>query len=82
MPSGEIMDTKRILAELRSERDRLSQAIAAIEGITSEGARRQPRTAAKRVRRGGISAAGRKRLSMLMKRRWAQGKMKRRAKAA
>jgi hypothetical protein len=78
------MNTERILSELRSERDRLNQAIAAIEGITSDGARRQPRTGAKRVRRGGISAAGRKRLSMLMKRRWAQGKMKgrRRAKAA
>jgi hypothetical protein len=79
---GEIMNTERILAELRSERDRLNQAIAAIEGITSDGARRQPRIGPKRGRRGGISAAGRKRLSMLMKRRWAQGKMKRRTKAA
>jgi hypothetical protein len=76
------MNTERILAELRSERDRLNQAIAAIEGITSDGAGRQPRKGAKRGRRGGISAAGRRRLSMLLKRRWAQGKMKRRAKAA
>jgi hypothetical protein len=75
------MDTKRILAELRSERDRLNQAIAALEGINSDGTGRRPRTVAKRVRRGGISAAGRKRLSMLLKRRWKQGKMKRRAKA-
>jgi hypothetical protein len=74
------MDTERILSELRSERDRLNQAISAIEGITSDGARRQPRTGAKKG--GGISAAGRRRLSMLMKRRWAQGKMKRRSKAA
>lgn len=82
------MDTQRILAELLSERDRLNQAIAAIEGITSDGAgrsstRRHSATGVpKRRRRGGISAAGRRRLSMLMKRRWAQGKMKRRAKAA
>jgi hypothetical protein len=76
------MDTESILTELRSQRDRLNQAIAAIEGITSDGARHQPRTAAKRGRRHGLTAAGRKRLSMLMKRRWAQGKMKRRAKAA
>ena len=78
------MDTERILADLRSQRDRLNQAIAALEGISSDGARRQPRTGAKRGRRGGISAAGRRRLSMLLKKRWAQGKMKgrRRAKAA
>jgi len=76
------MNTERILAELRSERDSLDRAIAALEGITSDGARRQTTTGAKRGRRGGISAAGRKRLSMLMKRRWEQGKMKRRAKAA
>jgi hypothetical protein len=78
------MDIAGLLSELRSQRDRLNQAIAAIEGIASDGARRQTRTAAKRGRRGGISAAGRRRLSMLMKRRWAQGKMKgrRRAKAA
>jgi hypothetical protein len=76
------MDIADVLSELRSQRDRLDRAIAAIEGITSDGARRQPRTGAKRRRRGGISAAGRRRLSMLMKRRWASGKMKRRAKAA
>ncbi len=75
------MDIADVLSELRTQRDRLNQAIAAIESITSDGARRQPRTGAKRGRRGGISAAGRKRLSMLMKRRWASGKMKRRSKA-
>ena len=82
------MDRERILAELRSERDRLNQAIAAIEGITSDGAgrsstRRQPASGVpKGRRRREISAAGRKRLSMLMKKRWASGKMKRRMKAA
>ena len=82
------MDSERILSELRSERDRLNQAISAIEGINSDGAgrsstRRQSATGMRKGRRrGGISAAGRKRLSMLMKRRWAQGKMKRTAKAA
>jgi hypothetical protein len=76
------MDTKRILAELKSERARLDRAIAAITGISSDGESRSAKSAPKK-RRGGISAAGRKRLSMLLKRRWAQGKMKgRRAKAA
>jgi hypothetical protein len=82
------MDTERILTELRSQRDRLNQAIAAIEGISSNGARRS-RTARRSATtalthrgRHHLSAAGRKRLSMLMKRRWAQGKMKRRTKSA
>jgi hypothetical protein len=75
------MNLAGLLSELRSERDRLDQAIAAIEAITSDGARRQPRPGAKRGRSGGISAAGRKRLSMLMKKRWASGKMKGRRKA-
>jgi hypothetical protein len=75
------MNLAGLLSELRSQRDCLNQAIAAIEGITSDGARRQPRTGAKRSRRGRISAAGRRRLSMLLKKRWASGKMKGRRKA-
>ena len=76
------MDTKRILSELKSERARIDRAIAAITGISSDGVSR-PATFARKKRRGGISAAGRKRLSMLLKKRWAQGKMNgRRAKAA
>ena len=78
------MDTNRILAELRAERDRLDRAISAIEGLNSIGRRRAgrpPRAAATRGRRGRISAAARRKLSRLMKRRWAQGKMKPRTKA-
>ncbi len=74
------MEIKRILAELESERARIDRAIAAIEGISSDGVSRSA-TSAPKKRRGGISTAGRKRLSMLMKRRWAQGKMKGRGKA-
>jgi hypothetical protein len=76
---GILMDTKRILTELEAQRARIDRAIAAIEGIGSDGATRSATRAPKK--RGGISAAGRKRLSELLKRRWAQGKMKRRAKA-
>jgi hypothetical protein len=71
------MDTKRILQELRAESERIERAITAILGISSDGASR--RTPAKRARH--FSAAARKRLSLLMKRRWASGKMKGRAKA-
>ena len=73
------MDTKRIIAELRAERERLDQAIAAIEGLNSAGRQRvgrPPRAAEKPRRRGRMSAAARRKLSRLLKQRWAQGKMK------
>jgi hypothetical protein len=76
------MDVKRILAELRGEQTRLTRAIAALEAISTDGIKRSLSTTPKRRRRGRMTAAGRKRLSELMKKRWAQGKMKRKAKAA
>jgi len=74
------MDTNRILAELRAGRDRIDQAISAIEAVNSTGRRRvgrPPRTAQKPRGRGRMSAAARRKLSRLLKQRWAQGKMKR-----
>jgi hypothetical protein len=77
------MNTKRILVELHAERSRIDRAIAAIKAIHSDGASRPAaRVAPPKRRRGRMSAAARKRLSDLMKKRWAQGKMKRRAKTA
>lgn len=79
------MDTNRILAELRAERDRINQAISAIEAVNSTGRRRvgRPPKAARKVRRQGrMSAAARRKLSRLLKQRWASGKMKPRRKAA
>ena len=73
------MDTNRILVELRAERDRIERAIAAIEGLNSTARRRvgrPPRAAAIPRRRGHMSAAARRKLSRLLKQRWAQGKMK------
>jgi len=78
------MDTNRILAELRAERDRIDRAIAAIEGLNSTGHRRvgrPPRAVQQPRRRSRMSAAARRKLSRLLKQRWAQGKMKPRAKA-
>lgn len=78
------MDTKGILAELRIERGRIDRAIAAIEGLSSIGHRkagRPPRVATARRKRGRMSAAARRKLSRLLKQRWAQGKMKPQAKA-
>jgi hypothetical protein len=79
------MDPNRILTELRAECDRIGQAIAAIEAVNSTGRRRvgRPPKAARKVRRRGrMSAAARRKLSRLLKQRWAQGKMKPRAKKA
>jgi len=69
------MDTKTILAELRSERERTDRAITAKVG-------RRPKTVASRRRRSRMSPAARRKLSRLLKQRWAQGKMKPGAKAA
>jgi hypothetical protein len=76
------MDVKRILADLRGEQIRITRAIVALEAISSDGVKRSLSATPKKRRRGRMSAAGRRRLSELMKKRWAQGKMKRRAKAA
>jgi len=73
------LDIERIVAELEQERDRISQVIASLKGINSSGGTR--RSAAWNVRpgskrRGGMSAAARKRLSQTMKKRWAEKRKK------
>ena len=78
------MDTQQIVSALREERDRLDQAIAALEG--GNGRRRgrgisvlgNGRRGRRRRRR--LSAAAKKRISEMMKKRWAE--RKRAAKAA
>lgn len=78
------MTINSILAELRTERNRIDAAILALEAVNSTGRRRvgrPPRAAVTRRRRGRMSAAARRKMSRLMKQRWAQGKMQPRAKA-
>ena len=79
------MDTQQIISALREERDRLDQAIAALEGgngrrrgrgISVLGNGRRGR----RRRRRRLSDAAKKRISEMMKKRWAE--RKRAAKAA
>ena len=75
------MDTQRIVSELKAERNRLDRAIAALGGDSTTRA-----TLAKNVismdgaqapkKRHHLTAAGRKRLSMLMKKRWAEKRKK------
>lgn len=78
------MDAEKIIAELKSERDRLGRAIEALEG---SGPRRYAPRAAKVAtpppaattttkRAGRLTPAGRKRLSEAMKKRWAERRKK------
>ena len=62
------MSVEQIVAELRSERDRLDQAIAALEGSNQDGRRGRPRG------RRRMSAAARARISAAQKARWAKQK--------
>lgn len=72
------MDLASIVAELKRERDRLDNAIAALEGSAARRGRppgRRP--GASTGRRGGrrhMSAEARRRISEMMKKRWAERK--------
>jgi len=75
------MDIQNILGDLKRERERLDKAIAALEGLGSGRRRGRPagsHAAAKRPRRY-MSAAARKRISEMMKQRWAERKKRTRA---
>jgi hypothetical protein len=73
------LDLEKIVTELEQERDRLSQAIAVLKQRNSPA---NPRKTARNgrgsvARQGlGLTAAGRKRLSELMKKRWAERRRK------
>jgi exonuclease VII small subunit len=72
------MDINQIIADLEAERDRLDHAIGALRGQGAGGNGRRGR-GGKRGRRH-LSAAAKKRISEMMKKRWAE--RKRAAKAA
>ena len=72
------MDLVRILAELKSERDRIDRAISllAAVGAAEHGAARGSRAVVS-PKKGGLTPAGRERLSEAMKKRWAERKKNR-----
>ena len=79
------MNVEKLLSELKAERERLNQAIVALEGTQSKRTYTKravavtapsPR-AVKTKESGGITPAGRKRLSEMMKKRWAERRKKR-----
>src|ERR1700737_4079202 len=72
------MNLGQIVSELKKERDDLNRAIAALEGIggrrSQKGKLSEKASAVKtsRKRRRSLSAAGRRRISEAMKKRWAE----------
>ncbi len=76
------MDLQKIVADLKKERDRLIRAIAALVGSASqrgakkERARAPQRAGVKKKKRGGLTPEGRRRLSLAMKKRWAERRKK------
>jgi septal ring factor EnvC (AmiA/AmiB activator) len=65
-----------ILTELKAERDRLNQAIAALEGTTATVRGRKKAHNIEKPRRRRMSAAARKRLSEAKRKWWAERKKK------
>jgi hypothetical protein len=79
------MNIPQILNGLRAERDRINKAIAALEGLDSASspaarANTSPSHAKGfRKKKGGLTPAGRRRLSENMKKRWAERRKKTKA---
>ena len=76
------MNLESILTDLKQEKDRISRAIAALEGPNTPRVVRKTSTSASRTavisdKRGkGHTPEGRKRLSLAMKKRWAERRKK------
>ena len=66
------MEINKLLSELRAERERINQAIAAIEALGTKRSAGKSQLGVKPVRR--MSAAARKRISEAAKKRWAERK--------
>ena len=72
------MSIAEIVSELKAERTRIDRAISALEGLSENGSARLTDAAAKKDirRKGHLSAEGRKRISEMMKKRWAERRKK------
>jgi hypothetical protein len=76
---GGNVDIAAIVSELKRERDRLNRAIAALEGTDgarTSSERRAAPTLVKAKKGRHLTAEGRKRLSEMMKKRWAERRRK------
>jgi hypothetical protein len=70
-----------MVADLQKERDRITRAIAALTGTYSPSAAKKTKAAATRPsamkrKKRGLTPAGRRRLSLMMKKRWAERRKK------
>jgi len=70
------LDLQKILSDLTAEKDRI---VRAIEALLESPSKRGPKKGVKRPpatgkRRGGMTPEGRRRLSLAMKKRWAERK--------
>src|SRR5271165_5755104 len=72
------MDIQTIVSDLKAERNRIDQAISALEGLASTARRRgrPPKATTTGGKRRSMSPAARKRISEAMKQRWAKWKGK------
>jgi hypothetical protein len=71
------LDLNTILTELKAERDRIGRAIAVLVDEAKVAVGVTTRKLGRPTRRGkGLTAAGRRRLSEAMKRRWAERRVK------
>jgi hypothetical protein len=79
------LDLDKLLADLTKEKDRLGRAIEALVGSVMPGRGKKrlgrpkgstTKTKPKKRKRGGLTPEGRKRLSIAMKKRWAERKKK------
>jgi hypothetical protein len=72
------MDIQNLVSDLKAERNRLDQAISALEVLTSTAPRRgrPPKATSTGGKRRRMSPAARKRISEAMKQRWAKWKGK------
>jgi hypothetical protein len=65
------MDTNTIVEELTQQRDRV---VAAIQALTGTNHTKRVITSAAPYKRGTMSAAGKRRISLAMKARWAKAR--------
>jgi hypothetical protein len=73
------LDLAKVVSDLKRERDKLSRVIGALLGSALSPVGKKPvgrpkGSATKKKKRGGLTPAGRKRLSLAMKKRWAERK--------
>jgi hypothetical protein len=77
-----IVDLARIIEDLKQERERIGRAIAALEGSASKLGEKKLSGAAQGApasggkQRPGITPGGRRRLSLALKKRWAERRKK------